>query len=125
MTMPDLNPLSQHEVETEIRRLSDRLTFLTQHQATIAREAAQADVDYKLKHARTLLELRGHGGTVGEKEAQVLQICSQEYENAKIAEAVWKADQEAGRNLRSQLDALRTIAANIRDQVYHAVGRGG
>jgi hypothetical protein len=123
--VPDLNPLSQHEVEAEIRRLSERLSFLTQHVTVAARDAARADVDHKLKHARKLLDLRGHEGTVGEKEAAVLVECADEFEAAKIAEAVYKADQEAGRNLRAQLDALRTIAANIRDQVYHPKGVGG
>jgi hypothetical protein len=123
--MTDLNPLSQLEVEAEIRRLSGRLEFLTQHMASAARQAAQADVDYKLKQARALIDKIGHGGTVGEKEAAVLAECAEEFERWKLEEAVLKADQEAGRNLRAQLDALRTIAANIRPQVAHPSGVGG
>jgi chromosome segregation ATPase len=123
--VPDLNPLSQLEVESEIRRLSDRLTELTTAQADHAQEAAQADVTLKLKQARAWLDLRGHGGLKDEKEAQVLEQTALFYQAAKLADAVLKADHEAGRNLRAQLDALRTLAANIRDQVHYATGRGG
>jgi hypothetical protein len=118
----DLNPLSQLEVESEIRRLSDRLTRLTEKQATHAQEAAQADVDLKFKQAKVWLDLRGRGGTVAEKEAAVLTETSLYYEKAKLADAVLKADHEAGRNLRAQLDALRTLAANIRHHVAEGFG---
>jgi hypothetical protein len=123
--VPDLNPLSQLEVESEIRRLSDALTELTVAQAAHAHESAQADVDLKLRQARSLIGKIGDKGTVGEKDAKVLDECADLFERAKLAEAILKADHEAGRNLRAQLDALRTIAANIRDQVHHATGRGG
>jgi hypothetical protein len=125
MTVTDLNPLSQLEVESEIRRLSELLSALTENQAVHAQESAQADVALKLKQARGLVGRIGHKGTVGEKDAEVLVECEREFQRAKLAEAILKADHEAGRNLRAQLDALRTIAANIRDQVHHATGRGG
>lgn len=120
--MPDLNPLSQLEVESEIRRLSDALTELTQKQAAHAQEAAQTDVDLKFQQAKTRIGLIGKEGTVAEKDALVQVETSLCYQKAKLADAVLKADHEAGRNLRAQLDALRTLAANIRHHVAEGFG---
>jgi hypothetical protein len=123
--MTDLEPLSQLEVESEIRRLSGQLTFLTQHMGTVAREAAQADVDYKRAHAKTILSLIGHEGTVAQHEAKAVEACADEMARAKIADAVWKADREQALNLRAQLAALQTLAANQRVAIDYSHGRGG
>lgn len=122
--MSDLDPLSQIQVEDEIRRLSNELTKATSFNAQAAERAAQADVDYKLARARALIDLRGKGGTVPEKEATVLASVATQFENAKLAEAIYEASKEKGRNLRTQLDALRTIAANIRAAIDYTQGRG-
>lgn len=122
----DLDPLSQLQVEQDIQDLSRRLTFLTQHVGVAMRDAAQAEVDFKLAEARKWLELVGHGDLrVAEKEATVIEACADQYAAWKIAEAVAKADREAGLNLRSQLAALQTIAANQRAAIDYSHGRGG
>lgn len=115
-----LDPMSQARVEDEIRRLSRQLTAVTEEVAHAGTQAATTDVDYKLAYARKMLELRGETGTVAVKDAMALDACASQYEAMRIAEAVYKALQEKGRNLRSQLDALRTIAANVRSVVSHS-----
>lgn len=123
--MGDVNPLSQMQVEREIMRLSSRLSTITTTVAEVAEREAKAEVAYKRAHAFQWLELRGHDGTVPEKEAMAFAACAAEYEEMKISEALHKASMEAGRNVRAQLDALRSIAANVRAAVDYASGRGG
>ena len=123
--MSDLEPLSQQQVEDEISRLSGQLTTNTVDNREAAMQAAKADVAYKLAMARGWIRERGHKGTVAEKEADILLSCEREFEDHKLTEAVYKATQEKGRNLRAQLDALRTVNANIRASIDYSHGRGG
>ena len=122
--MSDVDPLAQLEVEREIRRLSGVLSEITADVAEAATEQARTEVAFKLASARKLIEQRDQLGTVGFKDAVALDACAPEFEAMKMAEAVYKACQESGRNVRSQLDALRTIAANVRAAVTHAYGTG-
>lgn len=110
----ELNPMAQHDVEAEIHRLSQALTDNTQAVAELATKAAQADVDYKLANARSWVANRGKGGTVAEREALIHLDVAEFYERKQLSEAVYKSAREKGTNLRAQLDALRTIASNIR-----------
>lgn len=109
-----LDPMAQAEVESEIRRLSRELEKLSVAIGDAATRAAQADVDYKREYARGIVCHRGKGGTVAERDALVHGEVEAEYEKKQLAEAVYRTFQERGRNLRAQLDALRTIAANVR-----------
>jgi len=123
--MTDLDPLSQDQVEREILRLSGELTRQTIMVRTSAQQAAQGDVDHKRATAMAWLERVGREGTVPEKEAAVTVACIAEYREWKLADAVFRADREKGQNLRSQLDALRTIAANQRAAIDYSRGTGG
>jgi hypothetical protein len=121
----DPDPMAQAQVEREIMRLSRDLTLITEEIAHGATEAARTDVAYKLAYARKQIELSKEPGTVALKDAIATDACASEFEAMKIAEAVYKALQEKGRNVRAQLDALRTIAANVRSAVTFAHGTGG
>jgi hypothetical protein len=123
--MSDLDPMAQAHVESEIRSLSNRLTQVTEEVAAAAVEAAVADAAYDLAKAHALLGQVGRGGTVPEKQARALVLVEHQFTKAKTTEAVAKSLYEAGRNIRAQLDALRSINANVRDHVMHgATGRG-
>lgn len=124
--MSDLDPMAQHEVEGEIRELSRRLSQVTEEVAEAAVEAAKTDTAYDLAKATALLTQTGRGGTVPEKQARALLAVEAQFVQAKVAEAVAKSLYEAGRNIRAQLEALRSINANVRSHVEHyATGRGG
>lgn len=124
--MSDLDPMAQAEVEREIRALSQRLTQVTEEVASASVEAATADATYDLAKAHALLAQQSRGGTVPEKQARALVAVEAQFMEAKTTEAVAKSLYEAGRNIRAQLDALRSINANVRDHVMHgATGRGG
>jgi hypothetical protein len=127
--MSDPNPMAQAEVEAEILRLSRDLSGATEEYAHLAEEAARADVAYDLAKARALLDLPkvqdGEKVTVAEREARALIVVERQFTDARLSEAVFKAAQERGRNIRTQLEALRSINANVRAAVDHSYGRGG
>lgn len=107
-------PITQHEVEQEILRLSRKAEEITQKLVQRAHAAAEADVAFKVCHAKAYLLAEG---TVGEREAHATVMCEAEYRDKRATEALQLSCQEAGRNVRTQLDALRTIAANLRHLV--------
>lgn len=102
-------------VENEIMRLCARLDALTEELATKARAAGLTDARYKAEHAKEFLAARGK--TVAEREVMATVGTITENEARKIAEAELLAVQEAGRNIRAQLDALRSVNANVRNAV--------
>ena len=104
-------PFAQTEVESEIRRLSELAEKVTTEIATRARASAVADGRYTAEHAKAFLAAEG---PVAEREAKAAVVTAEEYEDRKIAEALLLSAQEAGRNYRAQLDALRSINANHR-----------
>lgn len=117
-----VDPMSQVSVEREILRISGLLDHQVGEVAKRARAAAEAEVAYKLAFARHSLIVDGK--TVGEREAAALLECEAELAAHKGADAVLLAAQEAGRSLRAQIDALRTLAANQRAAITYTEGRG-
>lgn len=107
--------LSQMNVESEIYRICGLAEKVTTEIAERARDAAETDANYKKAHASAFLMAQGK--TVGDREAVSALETAHEYTLRRIAEARLLAAQEAGRNYRAQLDALRSINANMRSQV--------
>jgi hypothetical protein len=116
-------PISDIQISEEIWRLSQRLDWQVGEVAQRARRAAEAEVAYKLAHAKQILQTEG--ATVAEREAKALLEVAEEYALHKGADAVLLAAQEAGRSLRSQIEALRTLAASQRAALTYATGEGG
>lgn len=109
-----MNPVAQADVEAEILRFSALLETATRAVAKRAREAAEADVAYKVAHAKSLLLAEGPQYV---RDAEATVKSETELRQKRITEAVLLSAQEAGRNMRSQLDALRSINANLRPLV--------
>lgn len=107
--------LTQVNVESEISRLCELAEKVTTEIAKRAVAAAEADANYKRSHAAAWLMAQGK--TVGDREAQAAIETADEYMQRRIAEARLLASQEAGRNFRAQLDALRSLNSNLRQQV--------
>ncbi len=106
--------LAQADVEAEIMRLSERCEQVTLSLAKRAVAAAEADAAFKVAYAKAYLLA---DGPVAEREAHAAIATQREYRDHRIAEAKFKSASEAGRNARTQLEALRSIAANIRSLV--------
>lgn len=107
-------PLAQVEIESEIVRLSEVLETVTDDLAECAVAAATADAKWKAAYASRFLVA---DGPIGQREQQAQSECEEEYREAKISDARLRALQEKGRNVRAQLDSLRTLAANLRPMV--------
>lgn len=110
-------------VEQRITRLSDELEALTGDLARFAHAAAEAEVTYKAKYAKCRMVARngeghGPGGRVSNDEAddRALGECEVELRAHLIAGAVYASARDAMFTKGRQLEALRTIAANIRAQ---------
>lgn len=105
------DPMPQVDIEAEIIRLSGRAEEITQALAKRAREAAEADVKFKVAHAKALLLADGPQYV---RDAEATVKTEVEYLDRKAKEALLMSAQEAGRNVRAQLEALRSINANHR-----------
>ena len=109
-------PISQHEVEQRILRISDDLDSTVDLLASLLVERANAEADYKEQFARVMVGLAASSSRlpVAAKEAAATSRTTAEFRSWKLWEAREKACQQKLHSLRSQLDALRTIAANVR-----------
>lgn len=109
-------------VESRITQLSDDLEALVERLALHAATNAEAEVAYKVKYAKARLVARdapgGHGPggrtTNDEADDRALVECESELRAHLIAEAVYASTRDAMFSRGRQLEALRTIAANIR-----------
>jgi len=110
-------PISQIDVENEILRLKDILEDETEVFERLAEDAAEKEARYKGAWAKEYLGGGEKRGTVKEREAWADYKLTDSYEDFKIAEALVKAKREKLSSLRTSIDALRTLAANVRHQV--------
>jgi hypothetical protein len=114
-------PVTQVHIESEILRLCRRAEQVTHDLADRARDAAEADVAYKVAHARALLRAQGPQYV---RDATAVAECEELYDHRRTTEALLLAAQEAGRNVRAQLDSLRSVNSNLRAAISHATGVG-
>ena len=103
--------MPQVHLESEITRLSARAEEITQKLSQRAQAAAEADVIYKVAHGKALLLAEGPQYV---RDAEATVKCETEYREKRATEALLLAAQEAGRNVRAQLESLRSINANHR-----------
>lgn len=108
-----MEPLTQIEVESRILRLCDALEENLDTFRGLAARRAEAEADYKHKYSRALVE-QSAKVTVAQKEAVAHLRATSDYRDWRTLEAQERATQQLLTSIRSQLDALRTIAANVR-----------
>jgi hypothetical protein len=107
--------MSQAQVEADIIRLSNLAEKVTHELRGRGLASAEADALYRREYAQAYLHARGD--TVGDRKASAELATHQEYLDKRRAEAILDAAKEAGRNYRSQLEALRSVNANLRPLV--------
>lgn len=111
--------LTAGEVEEEIMALSDRLETETYEYAELSDLAAVAEADFKILSARAMIAFAADPTlkiTASVREAKVDQYCAEQLRSWKLAEARRQSKRESLLSLRSRLDAMRTLSANIRSQ---------
>lgn len=111
--MARTRPISQVEIEQEIIRLTSMLEDETETFEALAVDAAEKEADYKASWAKEYLSAKG---SIREREAWADYKLEIQIHNHKIAEALVKSKRERLSSLRTSIDALRTLAANVRAQ---------
>lgn len=109
-------PLSQPEVESLLLDLGDRLETETEDYADACDDAATAEVAYKAANARAIVLLSSQKMTAQEREARALLRCEAEHKTHRLALARQVRTKELLVTIRTRMDALRTISANVRGQ---------
>jgi hypothetical protein len=107
-------PISQVEVEEEIIRLVTMLEDETENFERLIQDMANKEANYKSMWAKEYLSAKG---SIKEREAWADYRLEKETFDWKIAEALVKGKREKLSSLRTSVDALRTLAANVRSQI--------
>lgn len=119
--MSDIDPLAQYEVERQILDLVRAAQRVTIEVGERAVKAGEADAAYRKKRSHEFLRAEG---SVAVREAHAEVACADEYLAKKTTEALLLSAKEAGLNVRARLDAMRTLASNVRSAVANPTGRG-
>ena len=108
------SPISQVEIEQELLRLLGLLEQETEAFEKIAEDNAKKDALLKANWAKEYLAAKG---SIKEREAWADYKLADEHFDYKISEALVKSKREKLLSLRTSIDAMRTLNANVRAQV--------
>ena len=117
--MTAIDPLNPSQVAFEIARLTELLEETTYQYREDIREAAQESAKFKGSYARAMLVVIAGNRklTVAEKEAMTEVEVNDDRIIAEVIEAKAKATKASLDSIRVQVDALRSLGANLRVQV--------
>ena len=104
-------PISQVEIEQQILNLLDELEQETEAFETLAEDSAKKEARFKAEWAKSYLSGEG---SIKQRESWADYQISDIHMSWKIAEALVKSKREKLTSIRSSIDALRTLAANVR-----------
>ena len=100
------------DVEGELLRLVERLEEATLELGRLAEQAAHAEVAAKLGYAKAFLAATG---PVASREATATVESAEAALARRLAEGRHHSQRELLATIRTSIDALRTIAANMRN----------
>jgi hypothetical protein len=106
-------PISQVEVEERIVALTSSLEDETEAYETLSIDHAKKESEYKRNWYSEYLRAEG---PVKEREAHAGYRTAELHMSSQVAEAVMKSKREKLHTIRTALDSLRTLAANVRAQ---------
>lgn len=107
-------PISQVDIEHELIRLIESLENETEAFEELAVDASKKEARYKAAWAKEYLSAKG---SIKERESWADYKLADEQFDFKCAEALVKAKREKLLSLRTAIDAMRTLNANVRFQV--------
>lgn len=122
MTIGDVDPMSQAQIEATLLDLMAKAQHVTVEVGQRARAHAEADTAYRVKFAHEMLKA---DGPMDLRRAQAEVACAAELAERKMSEALLLSAREAGNNVRARLEAARSLCSNIRSAVAHPTGMGG
>jgi hypothetical protein len=116
--------LTQVDIEQQIMDTSDALEALVDEYADIAEEAGTAEAEFKKQQALMTLAVIEHPPKDGDgrpvkldakaRDARIELACNDDRKAWAIAAARRETAREAMSTHRTRIDALRTLAANVR-----------
>ena len=124
-----MNVLSQGEIEAAIMSLSDSLEDLTTEYTTRSDAAAEAETDYRLAYYRAIIAMKASGVNLpdsdgvlvhhfrpSEKLCEAIAVADSAdlFRAYKVTAAAADSTKQAIYTRRERLNALRTLAANVR-----------
>lgn len=112
--MARTSPISQVQIEQELLRMMDMLESETEAFEKLAEDAAKKEAQFKANWAKEYLSAKG---SIREREAWADYKMADLNYDYKIAEALVKSKREKLISLRTSMDSLRTLNANVRVQV--------
>ena len=107
-------PISQVEIENELLRLMEMLEKETEEFEVLCIDLAKKESMYKLDWAKAYLSAKG---PIKERETWSTYTLGEQLQDYMIAEGLVKAKREKLLSLRTSIDSLRTLNANVRVQV--------
>ena len=107
-------PINPIEIDDNIIRLVEELEEHTEAFEVLAVDQAKKESRYKSARAHEYLSANGSNK---ERESWADYKQSDGHYEVKIADALLKAKKEKLNSIRTALDSLRTLAANVRAQV--------
>ena len=110
--------ITQGEIEQNILSLSEDLEAATDLFGSLAEEAAEAEYAYKHRHASRIVKLADDGRkmTAATRDAMADLEAHEQLRLHLLAKARKETTKEAMLSLRHRIDAMRTLAANVRYQ---------
>tara|TARA_B100000745_G_C19802984_1_gene264280 strand:- start:21 stop:356 length:336 start_codon:yes stop_codon:yes gene_type:complete len=108
------SPITPIEIEDNMVRLVEELEDHTEAFEVLAVDQSKKEARYKSSWAKEYLAANG---SIKERESWADYKLSDEYYEVKIADALLKAKKEKLNSIRTALDSLRTLAANVRAQI--------
>jgi hypothetical protein len=107
-------PISQVEIEQRLLYFLDELESETEAFESLAEDNAKKEARYKASWAKEYLSAKG---SIKERESWADYKMADEQFEYKISEALLKSKREKLLSLRTSIDAMRTLNANVRVQV--------
>lgn len=111
--------LTQVEIEQEIQRLSTEYEDAVDELDSIGRRTANSEADWKFKFWRAMTVVtdeRPRSNKEWREASSALRAGEETYRKLKVDEAIERAIQEKCRSLKTRINALQTLAANVRAQ---------
>jgi hypothetical protein len=107
-------PISQVQIEQELLRMMDMLEQETEAFEKLAEDSAKKEAQFRANWAKEYLSAKG---SIKEREAWADYKMADLNYDYKIAEALVKSKREKLISLRTSMDSLRTLNANVRVQI--------
>ena len=107
-------PISQVEIEQRLLYFLDELESETEAFESLAEDNAKKEARNKASWAKEYLSAKG---SIKERESWADYKMADEQFEYKISEALLKSKREKLLSLRTSIDAMRTLNANVRVQV--------